>query len=263
MQEEHKVWLDANFPGQLAWQPAAGMVEEAGELLRAVLKLDQSRAYGPEPRHANTDWYAEMEDAIGDCAVFTCSLCNTMGWNYSAMVQSAVYPADGAPVLDLACRLVKAGADAAMVRNPAQHVLLYLSLLKAVAAALSVDFERAVAATWAEVKRRDRKQAKRRIVCLCGSCRFKQQFYEANLRETAAGRIVLSVGWFSGSSGTRDPTPEEKLELDELHKCKVDMSDEVLVIDVGRYIGDSTRSEIQHALRANKPVRYWSQENGA
>ena len=102
-----------------------------------------------------------------------------------------------------------------------------------------------------------------RIVCLCGSTRFYKEFQEANYRETMRGRIVLSVGFLPHQRGLEKRhgedvgcTPQEKLKLDELHKRKIDLSDEVLVLNVGGYIGESTRSELQHALATGKPVRF-------
>ena len=48
-----------------------------------------------------------------------------------------------------------------------------------------------------------------------------------------------------------------KICLDDMHKRKIDMADEIYVINVGGYIGDSTRSEIQYAEEHGKPVRYY------
>ncbi|MDE2105440.1 MAG: hypothetical protein KGL39_49895 [Patescibacteria group bacterium] len=48
----------------------------------------------------------------------------------------------------------------------------------------------------------------------------------------------------------------DKAALDELHKRKIDLADEVLVLNVGGYIGDSTRSEIEYAHSIGVPVRY-------
>jgi hypothetical protein len=98
---------------------------------------------------------------------------------------------------------------------------------------------------------------KPKIVCLCGSTRFKQEFINANFRETMAGRIVLSVGLYSHADAeVYTPTADEKLALDELHKRKIDLADEVLVLNIGGYIGESTRSEIDYARAAGKPVRF-------
>ncbi len=103
--------------------------------------------------------------------------------------------------------------------------------------------------------------ARPRVVCLCGSTRFKDAFDEANYQETMAGRIVLSVGFFMHASGNRHgqdvgATPEQKARLDELHMRKIDMADEVLVLNMGGYIGESTSREIAYALAAGRPVRY-------
>lgn len=95
------------------------------------------------------------------------------------------------------------------------------------------------------------------IVCLCGSTKFKQQFIEANFRATMEGKIVLTVGWFSHTDGeVYYPTDKEKEMLDELHLRKIDLADEVFVLNVDGYIGESTRKEIEYAESIGKPVNY-------
>jgi len=95
------------------------------------------------------------------------------------------------------------------------------------------------------------------IVCLCGSTRFKQTFIEKNFQLTMAGWIVLSVGWFCHADGdVYEPTAEEKAALDELHKRKIDLADSVYVLNVGGYIGESTRGEIEYAAAQGKTIRY-------
>lgn len=109
-------------------------------------------------------------------------------------------------------------------------------------------------------------EARPTIVCLCGSTRFYKEFMEANYRETMAGKIVLSVGFYPHATkemhgegvGATDP---QKAALDELHKRKIDLCDEVLVLDVGGYIGSSTRGEIEHATKLGRPIRYLSKES--
>lgn len=100
-----------------------------------------------------------------------------------------------------------------------------------------------------------------KIVCLCGSTRFYKEFQKANYEETMKGNIVLSVGFYPHASEemhgeTIGITPEQKAKLDELHKCKIDIANEVLVLNVGGYIGESTRGEIEHTLEQGKPIRY-------
>lgn len=98
-------------------------------------------------------------------------------------------------------------------------------------------------------------------VCLCGSTRFYDAFQKANYEETMAGKVVLSVGFYPHSAEQAHGesigiTPEQKEALDWLHKYKIWLADEVLVLNVGGYIGDSTRSEIVFAQVLGKPIRY-------
>ncbi len=86
---------------------------------------------------------------------------------------------------------------------------------------------------------------------------------EAQKRLTLEGNIVISVGLFghSGDSEVRENMDEGTLTktkemLDDMHKRKIDMSDEIFVINVGGYIGASTRSEIDYAIEHGKKVRY-------
>lgn len=98
------------------------------------------------------------------------------------------------------------------------------------------------------------------IVCLCGSTRFRDAFLEANERETYAGRIVLTIGMTVHGDWT--PTREEKARLDVLHMAKIDLADEVLVLDVDGYIGESTEREVAYAEMRGKKIRRWSEETG-
>jgi hypothetical protein len=93
------------------------------------------------------------------------------------------------------------------------------------------------------------------VVTLCGSTKFKQAYEEATLREAKAGKIVLSCGCFAHADDII-LTEEEKAHFDELHKRKIDISSEILVLNVGGYIGSSTRSEIDYAHLEGKNIRY-------
>lgn len=94
------------------------------------------------------------------------------------------------------------------------------------------------------------------IVTLCGSTRFKEAFAKANRDETLALKIVLSVGCYTHSDEELGLPDHMKRALDVLHKKKIDMSDEILVLNVGGYIGESTASEIDYAIKHGKRVRY-------
>lgn len=98
------------------------------------------------------------------------------------------------------------------------------------------------------------------IVVLCGSTRFKDAWYEEGKRLTHEGKIVLAVGDLDTSSAARTVNvpidPAVKVMLDDLHKRKIDLADEVLVLNVGGYIGESTRSEIEYAEKLGRPITY-------
>lgn len=104
---------------------------------------------------------------------------------------------------------------------------------------------------------------KYKVITLCGSTRFKDQFLEAQKRLTLEGNIVISVGLF-GHSGDNEvwenmdegTLTATKVMLDDMHKAKIDMSDEIFVINVGGYIGESTRSEIEYAEMTGKLIKY-------
>ena len=101
------------------------------------------------------------------------------------------------------------------------------------------------------------------VITLCGSTRFKNEFMEVQKRLTLKGNIVINVGlfgyfgdaevWENRDKGTLTKT---KVMLDDMHKCKIDMADEIFVINVGGYIGDSTHSEIDYAKAHGKRVNY-------
>lgn len=95
-----------------------------------------------------------------------------------------------------------------------------------------------------------------KIVCLCGSTRFWETFQSENLRLTLEGCIVLSVGAATASDEDHGITKEQKVMLDELHKRKIDLADEVRILNVGDYMGESTLSEYEYAVRNGKPVTF-------
>ncbi len=94
-----------------------------------------------------------------------------------------------------------------------------------------------------------------KVVCLCGSTRFPDAWKAAMKAETLEGNIVLTVALLGHAEGI-DMGGPIKAMLDELHKRKIDMADEVLVLNVGGYVGSSTRGEIEYALAHGKKVRY-------
>ena len=97
---------------------------------------------------------------------------------------------------------------------------------------------------------------KYKVITLCGSTKFKEQYLEAQKRLTLEGYIVISVGLFGHSGDDEVWTEGTKAMLDDMHLRKIDMADEIFVINVGGYIGESTRREIAHAKSTGKSVNY-------
>jgi len=95
-----------------------------------------------------------------------------------------------------------------------------------------------------------------KVITLCGSTKFREEFLAEQKRLTLEGYIVISVGLFGHSGDSEVWLDETKVMLDDMHKRKIDMADEIFVINVGGYIGNSTRSEIEYAISTNKPVKY-------
>jgi hypothetical protein len=105
------------------------------------------------------------------------------------------------------------------------------------------------------------------IICLCGSTRFTREMLIKQWELTKQGYIVVSWcalpdDYYKGEDKAHVGDQEGvKMFVDEIHKRKIDISDEVLVIDIGGYIGESTRSEINYAAKQGKPIRYLSEES--
>ena len=98
------------------------------------------------------------------------------------------------------------------------------------------------------------------VITLCGSTKFTKEMLIKQWELTKQGHIVL--GWCIipdlYSRDSHHVAEEENVEeiMDSVHKKKIDMSDYIVVINVNDYIGESTKSEILHALKTRKDVRY-------
>ena len=97
---------------------------------------------------------------------------------------------------------------------------------------------------------------KYKIITLCGSTKFKEEFMRQQKRLSLEGNIVISVGLFGHSGDTEAMDEATKEMLDDMHKRKIDLADEIFVINVGGYIGKSTKSEIEYAHATGKKVNY-------
>jgi len=93
-------------------------------------------------------------------------------------------------------------------------------------------------------------------ITLCGSTRFATAFDEWNAKLTLAGHLVYSIAI---AVHGKQVSEDQKRRLDWVHLEKIKESDGILVLDVGGYIGDSTRNEIEFAKANGKTITFLSQ----
>lgn len=96
---------------------------------------------------------------------------------------------------------------------------------------------------------------KYKIICLCGSTKFRKEFLREQQRLALQGNVVLGIDIFSREDSL-PITDSIKILLDDLHRQKIDMADEIFVINKRDYIGVSTQKELDYALACGKPVSY-------
>ena len=101
---------------------------------------------------------------------------------------------------------------------------------------------------------------KYKIITLCGSIKFKEDFLREQTRLTMEGNIVLCPNFFNDLNQTK-LTAETIQMLGEMHKQKIDMSHEIFVINKNGYVGDNTESEIKYATNVGKKVVYMENIN--
>lgn len=94
------------------------------------------------------------------------------------------------------------------------------------------------------------------IIVICGSTRFRREQEDANARLSLQGFIVVASSVWKDTQGGPDCTEDQKAGLDRLHFNKIEMADEVYVVNRGGYIGDSTRNEIAYARTLGKPIEF-------
>ena len=95
-----------------------------------------------------------------------------------------------------------------------------------------------------------------KIITLCGSARFEQDFIDANRELTLRGFVVISMATLPSQApngaGKDWYTEDQKMTLDLVHLEKINMADAILVVGNG-YIGKSTGREIAWAALQGIP----------
>lgn len=95
---------------------------------------------------------------------------------------------------------------------------------------------------------------KRKVVTLCGSVKFYDKMQEINEKLALENKYVV-IG-LTPRVTNRTFTEHDKELLRELHRAKIDLSDAIFVVNVDRYIGESTRGEIEYAKQIGKEIMY-------
>ncbi len=106
--------------------------------------------------------------------------------------------------------------------------------------------------------RNELREGRPTVVCLCGSTRFWEAFFDEGWRLTLEGKIVLSIGVCKHAEDHGGEALGQDCAdmLDELHLRKIDLADEVLILNVGGYIGESTGKELEYAREQGKVIRF-------
>lgn len=160
VQAEHKAWLAKRYPSQAPIEPAVGLLEETGELAHCLLKCQQMRGWKhPEQRYEGADWSKKFIDAVGDCFIFACSLCNANDWSFEELHDSAAKSnAADKQLFTTAYEMVASLAEKAAncIRRPANMLTLhvYMRQLLAICTTWNIDAIKAIKLTWQEVKER-------------------------------------------------------------------------------------------------------------
>ena len=91
------------------------------------------------------------------------------------------------------------------------------------------------------------------VVTLCGPMRFREEFLRLDAELTLTGHVVLTP---TALDPATELDVEERARLGRIHLQKIAMADEVLVVNVGGYVGESTRREIEHARSRGVAVSF-------
>lgn len=100
------------------------------------------------------------------------------------------------------------------------------------------------------------------VVALIGSSLFREVYIEALLKECMKGNIPVGLTPIKSKDfpSSRPISEEESDHIQEWKKQTIIIANEVLVLDVGEYIGEHTKDLIGFATALDKKIRYWSLE---
>ena len=95
-----------------------------------------------------------------------------------------------------------------------------------------------------------------KVIVMCGSTKFKEDFMIWARKLTLGGYIVHMPTIFSKAEEGTDLTPTQTAMLNDMHVQEINRCDAIFVVNKGLYIDEDTKAEIEHAYENNKPVFY-------
>lgn len=97
---------------------------------------------------------------------------------------------------------------------------------------------------------------KYKVITLCGSTKYKNEFMRVTKEFTLKGNLVLNLNVFAHGGDHEACNPGMRKMLKEMQIQKIDMSDEIFVINPEVILGESTKEQIEYAKIMGKKVSY-------
>jgi hypothetical protein len=95
-----------------------------------------------------------------------------------------------------------------------------------------------------------------KIICLCGSLRFKGLFEKIEAHFVQENYVVLLPCCMYVDIERKYGVADYKNKVDAIHLRKIDLADEVFIINKDGYIGESTQRELDYAKMQKKVIRF-------
>ena len=93
-----------------------------------------------------------------------------------------------------------------------------------------------------------------KVVTLCGSMRFQNEMMEIAEKLAREGECVLTPVYMVTKDCEISEEEVKRLKLEQFKR--IELADEVFVVNVDGYVGESTMAEIEYAERSRKRVRF-------
>lgn len=95
-----------------------------------------------------------------------------------------------------------------------------------------------------------------KIITLCGSLKFQKEMMIMAEKMALEGNCILTPVYPIIENCQR--TDEQLEKLKKAHFKRIELSDEILVINKNNYMGNSTKLEIEYAKKLGKKIMYYT-----